>query len=239
MLALRRALLGSVILWSIFLGVLGKVNKGYAAQTAWAQSVQKALATRGVMLGDSPVYQENRQDTLGRQKEVQQFVNSQSQWAQSQWAQEGVASWYGGREQHLHRHTSLGTVFNRHALTAAHPTAPLGSRLRVISEDTGKSVIVTVTDRGPYSHERIIDLSRAAAIRIGMLRAGLAHVRIQPVSEEDVLDDQDADQETEMMRNFSSVERHHAHSRLKHLRYYRYGLCRHKVVHYRHNRHNV
>lgn len=234
MLALRRALLRSVILGSIFLGVLGKVNKGYAAQTAWDQSVQKALATRAVMLGDGLVYQGNRQDSWGRPKGDQQFVHSQSQWSQ-----EGVASWYGGREHHLHRHTSNGTVFNRHALTAAHPTAPLGSRLRVMSEDTGKSVIVTVTDRGPYSHNRIIDLSRAAAIRIGMLRSGLAHVRIQPVSERDLLDDQDVDQEAEMTRNFSSVKRHHSHFRLKHHRYYRYGLCRHKPVHYRHNRHNV
>ena len=123
MLALRRALLRSVILGCIFLGVLGKGNKGYAAQTAWDQSVQKALATRAVMLGDGMVYQGNRQDSWGRQKGDQQFVHSLSQWCQ-----EGVASWYGGREHHLHRHTSNGTVFNRHALTAAHPTALLGSR---------------------------------------------------------------------------------------------------------------
>lgn len=76
--------------------------------------------------------------------------------------------------------------FDRTSLTAAHPTAPLGSKLRVTSEETGRSVVVTVNDRGPYKKGRIIDLSHAAAAQIGMLGSGVAHVRIETASAREV-----------------------------------------------------
>ncbi|MBS1102169.1 septal ring lytic transglycosylase RlpA family protein [Gluconobacter sp. Dm-62] len=91
------------------------------------------------------------------------------------WSQHGVASWYG---RHFHgRRTASGTVFNTNDLTAAHPSLPIGTKLLVTSQDTGRSVVVTVNDRGPFN-SRIIDLSHAAAAKIGMLGAGTAHVTI-------------------------------------------------------------
>ena len=70
-------------------------------------------------------------------------------------------------------------------LTCAHPTLPLGTKVLVTSETTGRSVVVTVNDRGPYGG-RIVDLSRAAAARIGMLGAGTDNVTLQPASAEAV-----------------------------------------------------
>ncbi|QDH17344.1 septal ring lytic transglycosylase RlpA family protein [Swingsia samuiensis] len=95
------------------------------------------------------------------------------------WTQSGVASWYG---RHFHgRKTSDGSTFNSNDLTAAHPSLPLGTKLLVTSEDTGRSVVVTVNDRGPFNH-RIIDLSHAAAEKIGMVNSGTAHVKIAPLA---------------------------------------------------------
>ena len=64
------------------------------------------------------------------------------------------------------------------ALTCAHQTAPFGTRLRVTDLASGRSVVVTVTDRGPFSDDRIVDVSLAAARRLGMVRRGVARVRV-------------------------------------------------------------
>lgn len=99
-------------------------------------------------------------------------------------SESGIASWYGGRFQN-HR-TSSGERLNNHKLTAAHPSLPLGSKAIVRSEDTGSSVIVTINDRGPFIKHRIIDLSKAAAAKIGMLHKGTAHVTVTPLSNTEV-----------------------------------------------------
>lgn len=91
----------------------------------------------------------------------------------------GEASWYGA--WHHGRPTASGAPFDQHALTAAHPTLPLGTRATVTNLATGASVDVVVNDRGPYVYGRDIDLSRAAAQAIGFVRAGLAAVRIEVV----------------------------------------------------------
>ena len=95
------------------------------------------------------------------------------------WEQVGLASWYGGPAWQGRR-TAAGTVFNQNALTAAHATLPLGSQVRVTVPSTGRSVVVTITDR-PGTTSRIIDLSRAAAAQLGILRAGVARVEISPL----------------------------------------------------------
>jgi rare lipoprotein A len=93
--------------------------------------------------------------------------------------QVGLASWYGGS---LHgRRTASGERFDQDGLTAAHRSLPLGTRVRVTNLENGRSVIVTVTDRGPFVRGRIIDLSRGAARRLGILRAGTARVRVERI----------------------------------------------------------
>jgi rare lipoprotein A len=91
--------------------------------------------------------------------------------------QSGIASWYGGK-QHGKR-TANGEVFDKFELTAAHPTLPLESEVRVTNTDNGRSVTVRVTDRGPAAKGRIIDLSQGAAEELGMKQAGVAHVSIE------------------------------------------------------------
>lgn len=94
---------------------------------------------------------------------------------------EGMATWYGpGFAGHR---TANGERFDPSQLTAAHRTLPFGTRVRVISERTGESVVVRINDRGPFGHEeRIIDLARGAARRIGLDRAGVMRVRLEIVS---------------------------------------------------------
>ena len=92
------------------------------------------------------------------------------------WEESGQASWYGG--YHNGRRTSSGRIFNDREMTAAHATLPLGSKIRVTMQDTGESVLVTVTDRQPYKQFRVIDLSRGAAERIGLVRRGTGIVTL-------------------------------------------------------------
>lgn len=93
--------------------------------------------------------------------------------------QTGVASWYG--PQHHGKKTASGRIFNQYALTAAHPSLPFGSRVKVTNLANDREVVVTITDRGPYSHGRIIDLSRAAAQKLGI--EGTARVRLAVVAD--------------------------------------------------------
>jgi rare lipoprotein A len=88
----------------------------------------------------------------------------------------GIASYYG-REYHGRR-TASGEVYDRNRLTAAHPRLPFGSHVRVTNLANGKSVVVTITDRGPFTGRRIIDLSYRAARELDFVREGTARVRV-------------------------------------------------------------
>ncbi|NDY42093.1 septal ring lytic transglycosylase RlpA family protein [Dissulfurirhabdus thermomarina] len=93
---------------------------------------------------------------------------------------EGVASWYG---PDFHgRRTANGETYDMHALTAAHRTLPMGTRVRVVNLDNGRSVVVRINDRGPFVRGRIIDLSYAAARKLGMIGPGTARVRIEALA---------------------------------------------------------
>jgi len=92
---------------------------------------------------------------------------------------EGVASWYG--PGFAGRRTASGEVFDPAKLTAAHRSLPFGTMLRVTNTQNGRSVVVRVNDRGPFIAGRVIDLSRGAAEAIGMIGAGIARVRVEPL----------------------------------------------------------
>jgi rare lipoprotein A len=95
---------------------------------------------------------------------------------------EGMASYYGDR---FHgRRTASGQRFNKHALTAAHRTLRFGTQVKVTHKNSGRSVIVTINDRGPYARGRIIDISKQAARQLGMLRSGVVPVRVEVVGAE-------------------------------------------------------
>lgn len=99
-----------------------------------------------------------------------------------EFSETGIASWYGpGFHGKL---TANGERFNKHELTAAHKTLQLPSMVRVTNLDNGRAIIVRVNDRGPFSDDRIIDLSEKAASIIGMKSAGTARVRIDILEKE-------------------------------------------------------
>ena len=89
----------------------------------------------------------------------------------------GMASWYGGR--HHGGPTASGERFDKHAMTAAHRTYPMNTRVRVTNRRNGRSVIVRINDRGPFSRGRIIDVSEAAAEQLGMTEAGVVPVKVE------------------------------------------------------------
>ena len=90
--------------------------------------------------------------------------------------QEGVASWYGpGFHGKL---TSNGEVYDMHATTAAHKTLPFNTRVRVVNLDNQRETEVRINDRGPFAGNRIIDLSYQAAKELGMIKSGIAPVRL-------------------------------------------------------------
>ncbi|HYG42763.1 MAG TPA: septal ring lytic transglycosylase RlpA family protein, partial [Bordetella sp.] len=91
----------------------------------------------------------------------------------------GIASWYG-KKFHGKR-TSIGEVYDMYAMTAAHPTMPLPSYARVTSGINGRTVVVRVNDRGPFHSDRIMDLSYAAARKLGIIGPGSGEVTVERI----------------------------------------------------------
>jgi len=98
--------------------------------------------------------------------------------------QEGLASWYG--KQFHGKRTANGETYDMYAMTAAHPTLPIPSYVRVTRKSSGQSVIVRINDRGPFHGQRIIDLSYAAAAKLGILAVGTGIVIVESISAEEI-----------------------------------------------------
>ncbi len=91
----------------------------------------------------------------------------------------GMASWYGRR---FHgRRTASGARFDMTGMTAAHKTLPFGTRVRVTNLQNGRSVVLTINDRGPFKRGRVIDVSRHGAEHLDFVQAGTARVRVEVV----------------------------------------------------------
>ena len=95
-------------------------------------------------------------------------------------AQQGTASYYGA--DFAGRRTASGERFDPQAFTAAHPDLPFGTLVRVTNLENGRSVTVRINDRGPFTGGRIVDVSWGAARELGMLRSGVARVRLDVVA---------------------------------------------------------
>jgi rare lipoprotein A len=102
------------------------------------------------------------------------------------YTESGQATWYGG--QHEGNRTSSGEVFDGAKLTAAHPSLPMGSYVRVTVQQTGRSIVVRVNDREPPHGVRCIDLSHAAAERLGIVSRGVADVSLAQVSSDEMVE---------------------------------------------------
>ncbi|OGF21218.1 MAG: hypothetical protein A2V63_05745 [Candidatus Eisenbacteria bacterium RBG_19FT_COMBO_70_11] len=94
-------------------------------------------------------------------------------------AEVGLASFYA--HDYHRRRTASGAVYDENALTAAHPSLAFGARVRVTNTGNGRSVVVTINDRGPFTGGRIIDVSYRAARHLGFVREGIARVQVEPL----------------------------------------------------------
>jgi rare lipoprotein A (peptidoglycan hydrolase) len=114
-------------------------------------------------------------DTLPNGRDAQIYSSTPTQ------VEHGIASWYGGRW--IGRLTANGETYRAGDLTAAHKKLPFNTRVRVVDLKTGNSLILSINNRGPYVKGRIIDLSVAAAKKLGTYDRGLAKVRIEALRE--------------------------------------------------------
>lgn len=93
--------------------------------------------------------------------------------------QQGIASFYG--DKYHGRPTASGEIFDMYKLTAAHPTLPFGTLVKITNLRNNLSVTVRINDRGPFVGDRVIDLSLAAAKKLDMIESGIVPVRIEPI----------------------------------------------------------
>ncbi len=144
--------------------------------------------------------------------------------------EKGVASWYG--ELFHGRRTANGEIYDMEALTAAHPTLPLPSYVRVTNLRNGRSLTVRVNDRGPYARNRIIDLSWAVASLLQMRGAGTAPVRVQYVGRAPLSGDDSHERAVLARQPWAGPRVAYARSPAKAMRYrkasstYRYSVTR-------------
>ncbi len=140
--------------------------------------VYHGKATQASLTPNAVVKAENLHRTANRSYQVR-GVRYQPLQKVAAFSQEGRASWYG--DQFHGRKTSSGERYDMNMMTAAHPTLPIPSYVKVTNLANGKEVVVRINDRGPFHGNRAIDVSRAAAQKLGFIRAGTAKVRIEQI----------------------------------------------------------
>jgi len=121
---------------------------------------------------------DNKEDVeseLGDTDRVHQVEKNRS------FMESGIASYYADRFQG--KMTASGELYDREALTAAHPTLPFGTQVRITELKNSKNVIVTINDRGPHTKKRVIDLSYRAAKSIGLVETGITRVKVETISD--------------------------------------------------------
>ena len=152
-------------------------GNGTSAKEYFAESIWGVRASPRVSYSKSNLPRGGGRDQLGRPYKVRGKMYYPKE--DRNYEKVGYASWYG--DAFHGRLTANGEIYDQTHLTAAHPTMPLPSYARVTNMQNGHSVIVRVNDRGPYSHGRLIDLSRRAAEMLNYTRIGTAKVKVEYV----------------------------------------------------------
>jgi len=98
--------------------------------------------------------------------------------SEANYKQEGVASWYGSENTR----SATGKPLVRHLPAVAHKTLPMGTRVKITSHRTKKTVVAVVEDRGPYTKNRIVDLNLVAARRLGIVKSGISRVTLEKIN---------------------------------------------------------
>ena len=160
-----------------------------AASSSWEETknaaevtVEKEKASQGsVMVTNLNTIYQNKEENLNvnsKNKEVsdtfEKVIEEREKYTHFQ---TGMASYYGGSWHG--KKTTNGEIFNENSLTAAHKTLPFGTKVKVTNLDNGKSVVVRINNRGPYSKGRVIDLSKAAFSRIASISKGVTRVKLE------------------------------------------------------------
>lgn len=158
-----------------------------AQLTEWLPAISSPKATNSVreipnLTPKHAVASAPRQSALARLNPINLFSHKQQdeKFIPTGYVQTGIASWYG-KDFHGGP-TASGERYDMNTLTAAHPSLPFGTLVRVTNLQNGKDVVVRVNNRGPYRKNRIIDLSKEAARQLGMVGAGIAKVRVEVVT---------------------------------------------------------
>jgi rare lipoprotein A len=120
------------------------------------------------------------------------------------YSQRGIASWYG-EKFHGHK-TSNGEIFSMYEVSAAHKSLPIPSFLKVTNLDNNRSIVVRVNDRGPFHGDRIIDLSYAAALKLGYAHRGTTRVQLDAVIVNEPIANKDQSASKEVLEILSSPE---------------------------------
>lgn len=155
--------------------VLGELSRQHDSASSLVKSARQptSLALNSALLATDTSQVSNDDDVLERLTAV--ASNSVGKFKQT-----GLASWYG--RQFHGRKTASGETFDMNALTAAHRSLPLNCYVKVTNKNNGKSVVVKVNDRGPFSGKRVMDLSYGAAKQLGITSKGVGNVSIERVS---------------------------------------------------------
>ncbi|MDH2381474.1 septal ring lytic transglycosylase RlpA family protein [Bradyrhizobium sp. CER78] len=158
----------------LFAAVIGAASLAACAQSSVVSQRSQALASRPASAEPTRAASSATRAHVATAHRHAPYAARKT--ADSKLASQGVASFYSDEQE-----TASGEKFNAHELTAAHPTLPFGTKLRVTDVKTGRSVTVRVNDRGPYVPGRILDVSYSAAQSLGMIGKGVANVRLDVV----------------------------------------------------------
>lgn len=159
----------------VLLGCAGCRHKAPPA-TVVAPPVLQAAPAVGSSSAAAPIVSGTTTPTVADNQTDADFVSTHA----AIYREEGLASWYG--PPYDKRRGANGEIFDKDALTAAHRTLPMNSLIKVTNLATGQSAVVRVTDRGPFVHDRMLDLSLGSAKAIGVWQPGVARVRIEVFS---------------------------------------------------------
>lgn len=141
------------------------------------KNILTTIGTTVLVLSSSPV---SAGDTIRKSQEVLQITEFSDNGQEGKIFQSGKSSFYG--KNHHGKKSANGKIFDMHALTCAHMTLPFGTKIKVTNKANGKSVMVTVTDRGGFKkYGRVLDLSEGAFKKIASLKSGVINVTIEKV----------------------------------------------------------
>lgn len=158
----------------LFAVMVGAASLAACAQSSVVSQRSQALASRSAPDQPTRAASAPTRTRVAVQRTHRPFASHRT--IDTKIASQGVASFYSDQQE-----TASGEKFDGHELTAAHPTLPFGTKLRVTDVKTGRSVTVRVNDRGPYVPGRIVDVSYSAAQSLGMIGKGVANVRLDVV----------------------------------------------------------